>query len=374
MNKERLRVAIDASALLGRPTGIGVFCAGLIRALEGRRDLDVQAFAISWRRREALREVLPASVKVTQRAMPARPLLFSWRHSNHPHLDHFIKGFDLVHGTNYTAPPTKKAVQVVSVHDLTTLHFPELSNAATLHYPELIRRAIKRGAYIHADSEFVANEIAEAFSLDHERIRTVHLGIPTLPPPREENSPLPASIKRYILSVGTAEPRKDLPTLVKSFDALAEKDNDLHLVLAGPSGWGEEQLVVAIDAARHKGRIIRTGWVDDASLAALYERAAVLAYPSRYEGFGYPPLQAMAAGVPVVATNAGSLPEVLGDAALLVDVGDAQALEEALRRVLEDSEIARSLKEKGLARAARYSFDVMATEMVAFYCDVVAQQ
>ena len=146
---------------------------------------------------------------------------------------------------------------------------------------------------------------------------------------------LPAGRSRYILAIGTAEPRKDLPALVRAFDHIAADHDDLSLVLAGPPGWGEDALAAAVASSPSRDRVIRTGWLDAPVLAALLRRAALLAYPSVYEGFGFPPLQAMAAGVPVVATRAGSLPEVLGDAAVLVEVGDADALAGALDRVLD---------------------------------------
>ena len=132
---------------------------------------------------------------------------------------------------------------------------------------------------------------------------------------------LPPGVERYCLAIGTAEPRKDLPGLVRAFGAVAERQPDVALVLAGPPGWGEEALDSAIAASGVRERIVRTGWVEEPDLAALLSRASLLAFPSLYEGFGFPPLQAMRAGVPVVATRAGSLPEVLGDGALLVERG-----------------------------------------------------
>lgn len=368
---KRLHVAIDATPLLARPTGIGVFTSGLLCALASSEQIDASAFAISWRRRDRLATALPSGVAVNQRAMPARPLLFSWRHLNHPALERFVASFDVVHGTNYTVPPTKRASKVLSVHDLTTLHYPELCDAATRHYPELIKRAIGSGAFIHADSSFIAREIEEAFAIPAERVRTVHLGLPTLPTgdPSTARNYLPSGIGRYVLSVGTAEPRKDLVTLVRAFDGIAASERDLALVLAGPGGWGEAALLEAIEQCTNRSRIVRTGWVEDAVLGSLFANAAVLAYPSIYEGFGYPPLQAMKAGVPVVATRAGSLPEVLGDAARLVEVGDTDALAEALRIVLDDDSARRTMIDSGVAQSNRFSWERCAHGMVRLYWD-----
>jgi alpha-1,3-rhamnosyl/mannosyltransferase len=128
-------------------------------------------------------------------------------------------------------------------------------------------------------------------------------------------------------------------------------------VLAGPPGWGEEALTSAVDGARAGARVVRTGWLESSALAALLQEASVLAFPSLYEGFGFPPLEAMAAGVPVVATRAGSLPEVLGDGAVLVDVGDDDGLVEALDRVLDDPALRERLVASGTAQAASFSWE-----------------
>jgi glycosyltransferase involved in cell wall biosynthesis len=312
--------------------------------------------------------------------MPARPLHALWARRDQPPLEWFIGATDVVHGTNFLVPPTSRAAAVVSVHDLTPLHHPELCNEATLAYPGLIRRAIARGAWVHTDSAFVAGEVQEAFGADTSRVRVVNPGIPVLPVPAEAEAAavlqrlLPDGVARFCLAIGTAEPRKDLPGLVRAFDAVADRQPDVALVLAGPPGWGEQALVAAIDAATNRERIVRPGWVTQPDLAALLARASVLAYPSLYEGFGFPPLQAMRAGVPVVATRAGSLPEVLGDAAALVDPGDHDGLVEALARCLGDEAERSRLIAAGTAWSARYSWERCGEGLDALYRDAAASR
>jgi glycosyltransferase involved in cell wall biosynthesis len=310
--------------------------------------------------------------------MPARPLHASWGRRDGPPLEWFIGATDVVHGTNFLVPPTSRAAAVVSVHDLTPLHHPELCNEATLAYPGLIRRAVGRGAWVHADSAFVAGEVLDAFGADPSRVRVVNPGIPVLPVPTEADAEavvrrfLPAGLRRFCLSIGTAEPRKDLPGLVRAFDTVAERQGDVALVLAGPPGWGERALESAIEDAKARDRIVRTGWVTQPDLAALLARASVLAYPSLYEGFGFPPLQAMQAGVPVVATRAGSLPEVLGDAAALVEPGDHDGLVDALGRCLGDEEERGRLIALGAEWSARYSWERCGEGLEALYRDAAA--
>jgi glycosyltransferase involved in cell wall biosynthesis len=370
-----LRVALDVTPLLGVPTGIGAFCQGALAALGGRSGLDVGAYAVSWRRRHRLAATLPPGVAARQRAMPARPLHALWARADWPPLEWFVGPSDVVHGTNFVVPPTSRAAVVVSVHDLTPLHHPELCDRGTLAYPNLIRRAVRRGAHVHTDSSFVAAEVVEAFGADPSRVRPVSPGIPALP--RLSKAEVTAALRRLLpahsgrlcLAVGTAEPRKDLPGLVRAFSALAPRLPDVSLVLAGPPGWGEDALAAAVEESGVKERIVRPGWVEDRDLAALLSAAAVLAYPSLYEGFGFPPLQAMQAGVPVVATSAGSLPEVLGDAALLVTPRDGDALAGALENVLSDDALRARLVRAGTARAEHYSWERCGDGLEGLYRD-----
>lgn len=369
----RLRVALDATPLLGRATGVGVFCQGALGALAGRPGVDVRAFAVSWRRRGGIDAALPEGVTAVQHPMPARPLHALWAHADLPPLEWFVGSVDVAHGTNFVVPPTRRAAAVVSVHDLTPLRYPELCDDATLAYPGLIGRALRRGAWVHADSAFVAAEVVEAFGADPERVQVVHPGVPALPDlaPDEVRQVLarmlPPGTERYCLAIGTAEPRKDLPGLVRAFDTVAAHQADVALVLAGPPGWGEEAVEEAVAASPARRRIVRTGWVEQHDLAALLSGASVLAYPSLYEGFGFPPLQAMRAGVPVVATRAGSLPEVLGDGALLVNPGDVDALAAALDACLGDPALRASLVAAGSARSAGYSWERCGAGLEALY-------
>ncbi len=372
----RLRVALDATPLLGHRTGIGAFCLGALTALGTHAGLDVQAFAVSWRRQSHIDPLLPPGVTAPQRPMPARPLHALWGHTSLPPLEWFIGAVDVVHGTNFVVPPTRRAGAVVSVHDLTPFHHPELCSEATLAFPGLIKRALKRGAWVHTDSAFVAMEVVEAFGADPDRVRVVHPGVPELPPMSPERARhvvtqlLPGPATRFVLSVGTAEPRKDLPGLVRAFDEVADRDTDVALVLAGPPGWGEEALTEAIGKARARARIVRTGWVDEDTLAALFSLATVLAFPSVYEGFGFPPLQAMRSGVPVVATRAGSLPEILGDGALMVGVGDHDALVDALHQAIGDETLRQRLVAAGTAQNAAFSWSRCGAGLAQLYRDV----
>jgi glycosyltransferase involved in cell wall biosynthesis len=354
-----LRVAVDLTSQLAPLTGVGVMVRELVDRLARCDDLALTGYAVTWRGRGQLHEVVPPNVEVVERPMAARPLHELWKRTDHPLIDRWIGRHDVVWGPNFVSPPTR-AAELVSVHDMTPLHYPQLANEFTLSYPGLIRRALRRGAWVHTGSEFVRAEVIEHFGADPGRVVAIHHGVRAAPPGDPEGGRARAGAARYVLALGTVEPRKDLPTLVRAFDILADGDPGLRLVVAGPDGWGADALTAAVAAARHGDRIVRLGWVDEADRAALLAGAAAYAFPSVYEGFGLPPIEAMSAGVPVVTTQAGSLPEVCRDGADLVAVGDADALAAALGRVVDDGAHRAALVERGRRVAAGYDWDVTA--------------
>jgi len=172
-----------------------------------------------------------------------------------------------------------------------------------------------------------------------------------------------------VLAIGTIEPRKDYPLLVSAFDALAAAHPGVALVVVGADGWGAERFTAAVEASPWRARILRPGYLDDAGLDGVLRHASVLAYPSRYEGFGFPPLQAMAAGVPVVATAAGAVPEVVGNGGLLVGSGDGDGLAAALSGVLDGGSDVEELVRRGLRRSADFTWEACATGLAVLYAD-----
>ncbi len=374
-----MRVALDITPLLDTPTGVGVFTREVATRLAGRTDVELVAYATSWRGRARVRSAAPPGAEVSTRAMPARPLRAVWKRVDWPPIEWFTGRVDVVHGSNFVVPPARAAARVVTVHDLTCIRFPELCTADTLEYPTLLRRALASGAWVHAVSDFVGAEVVELLGADPDTVVVIPNGFGAAPPawgePGEDYGADRERAERlaggfpYILALSTVEPRKDLPTLVAAFAHLAPAHPDLRLVIAGPDGWGRAALDDSVERCPGpvRNRIVRVGWLDDGDRQALLRSAAVLAYPSIYEGFGLPPLEAMAVGTPVVAARAGALPETTGEAALLVTPGDADALAGALLRVLTDPELADRLRANGRANIDRYSWDSTADQLVGLY-------
>jgi glycosyltransferase involved in cell wall biosynthesis len=362
-----MRLAVDVTALHSARTGVGVFTSELLERLHGREDIDLVAYAVTWRGRGRLRALVPPGTGTGRGPMAARPLRAVWKRTGRPPIEWWTGPVDVVHGPNFVVPPARDAALLVTVHDLTPLRFPELANRDTRQYPALLRAALGWGAHVHTVSEFVADEVVEAFSVPRERVHVVPNGIAAVDDGDSMSGRLLAGGERYVLALGTVEPRKDLPSLVAAFDAVAAEDADVRLVVAGQDGWGVEAYESAVASASHAGRIVRLGYVTDEQRADLLAGASVFAYPSRYEGFGLPPLEAMAVGVPVVTTHAGALPEIVGDAALTVEPGDGDALGGALSRVLSDEDERARLRAAGLARIQHYDWATSVARLVDVY-------
>jgi glycosyltransferase involved in cell wall biosynthesis len=259
---------------------------------------------------------------------------------------------------------------VVTVHDLTLLTHPEWHEASKVRYfGWAMGRAVAAAARVLCVSTTTAADLAARLDVPADRVDVTPLGTDLRPAPAEDVE----AVRRrlgidgpYLLGLGTVEPRKDLPALVRAFASLAG-ELPHRLVLAGLAGWGAGALAAAVAASGVADRILVPGYVPDADKAALFTGADVFVYPSRYEGFGLPVLEAMACGTPVVTTTGGSLPEVAGDAAALVAPGDTGALAAAIAKLAGDPRARQDAATRGLKRAAGFTWDRCAALTAAAY-------
>lgn len=358
----QLTVAIDAGPLYGHRTGVGIAAAGLIDELSGRADTDVMPYLVSFR----------ATPKAGHIRLPMPGIVAShaWSRTGVPRADRWLRGADVVHGTNYVAPPTRLPT-VVSVYDCWFLMQPDHADPVVRRAGAILRRAVANGAWVHVSASTI-NEQARSI-LGTDRVRTIPLGPPppiaTLAELATPTEVAPFVGRPFILSIGTEEQRKDLPLLIEAFASIGSDVSDAVLVLAGAPGNATAAIDSAISALPQplQARVHRLGRVDEPVKHWLLRQASVLAYLSLDEGFGFPLLEAHEAGTPVVARAVGSVPEVAGDAALLVADRDPHAVAEALFRTLTDGGLRLTLIGAGHTNRVRFSWSHAADQMVDLY-------
>ncbi len=372
-----VRVALDVTPTIGPTTGIGNHVVGLRQALARRSEaVTVIPLVMSWSGRQ--------QGGATHRPLPAKVRRL-WMHTDHPRIERFVGPIDVVHGTNFVVPPAR-AAQIVTIHDLTVLRFPELVRPDNRAFVPLIQRAVARGAWVHAVSHAVADEVRAWLPHAHDRVVAIPAGVPDLAQPEPPDPATidpkltelldPRSGASMVLSIGTEEPRKGLDTLINALQRLMDHDRQLIWVHAGPRGWASDKIdeqISAVDPSI-RARMFRLGFVSSGLRTHLLQRANVFTYPSLYEGFGMPPLEAMTVGVPVVASDIAAHREAMGDAGLLFPVGDADSLANEIRRVLDDDLLSDSLSERGMHNVRRYNWATMADEMICLYQQLAATQ
>ncbi|MEM9654173.1 MAG: glycosyltransferase family 1 protein [Actinomycetota bacterium] len=359
---------MDVTSLLGTATGVGAMTRAIAERLPGllvAGEVELTGYVVSVRGRSELRSVLPDGWSPRALPYPARLAHRLWRSVDVP----AVTGFDLVHGPNYVVPPTGGAARLVTVHDLTAWRFPELVSDHCRAYPEHLVRAVAGGAHVHAVSHHVAGELTADVGLPVDRVHVVANGYTPVPGDRPADGArgLAAVGSPYVLAIGTVEPRKDHVGLVMAMTEVWTRFPDIVLAIVGEDGWAANELNETIAGLGCGDRIVRLGYVTQELKQDLLAGAELLAFPSRYEGFGLPVLEAMDVGVPVVSTTAGSIPEVAGDAALLVEPGDPAVMADALISVLEDRALRARLVSAGRSNVSRYSWDRTAAAMVSLY-------
>jgi len=314
-----------------------------------------------------------------QRIPIARKLLAPlWTYSGLPRAEWLLPPFDLLHSVDvdYRAPTAKP--WVVTVHDLGALVHPQLfSQAVPWLLRSFVREMAARADRILCVSQSTADEIAMLAGVPlGERLTVIHEGVDRAffdPPPAETmqaSEAIVAAGTPFLLFAGSMNPRKNLRSVLQAYLGVAE-DLAHDLVLVGALGWDSAELGVELEAARASGRVHTPGYVSDEMLRALLWRADAYLYPSLYEGFGLPILEAMASGCPVVTSTNSSMPEIAGDAAILVDAGSVPAIAEGIRAVATDEKLAAELRRKGLERARQFSWRETAARTAEVYRTLV---
>jgi glycosyltransferase involved in cell wall biosynthesis len=364
-------VCVDCQPAWSQRAGIGRAVRGLAEHLPAARDGD-ELVLFSFGDERGLAD--PRARGLHERVVPFPPgrlVRRLWRSADVPPYDWFAGPADVYHFTNYACPPLSRGRSVVTVYDTSFLRFPETVEPRNLAFVRSqVRRTARRADVVLATSDFAAAAISSGLGVEPDRIRAIPPGLDAMfaTPAADGIEALRFRFglaRPYLLSVGTVEPRKNLAFLADVFDAATWFDGDL--VLAGALGWKYEPILDRLQAARRSSAIRLLQGVGDDALPALYAGAEAFLFPSIDEGFGFPPLEAMACGTPVVASAGGALPEVLGEAARIVQGFDVDAWSDATRSVVEDAAERARRVALGHTRTALYSWETAARRTWAVY-------
>lgn len=368
------RIAFDCSCLTEARTGVGTYTYQLLKHLVKLNGQNPSPrFQLTAFLSHKLTPSLPAPLPILRE--PHHKVLFLKSRSldalvNTFTLPKLLREHSLFHATNYLFPPPllkHPMKKVVTFYDLSTSLYPHCFPPKMLFRERERRASAENASLIITISESAKKDLAEHWKIPPEKIAVVYPGIDREWLAKREVSPRKLSSQApYILYVGTLEPRKNLERLVEAFDKLSQKK--LQLLLVGKKGWLTEPLFRKIEKLELKNRIHWLDYVSEEELLYLYRHALFLVYPSLYEGFGLPVLEAMACGCPVITSNVAALPEVVGNAALLVSPEKSSSIQEAMEQLVEDETLHRELQEKGVSRASAFSWE-KAAEKTAFAYD-----
>ncbi len=374
-------VALDFTPALKQSAGIGRFVRGLVGALS-RIPSEFSFLLVTTRDCPPFDPAARYGPRFREVRLPfkERTFLAAWFWLGLPvPLDRLVPGFDLFHGLNFVLPPLSRAAGVVTVHDL---NFLVNRRWVSARLGRFLRRAVpasvRRADLVVADSRATAADIVRFLRVDPGRVRVVYGGVdpPQTPPPVDDLLDGFGLAPGFILFIGRVEPRKNLPGLIAAYNLLRKRypEVDRPLVIVGAPGWLYDDFLAALAASPFRTDIRWLRGLSDAEVAALLGRAGVLVYPSFYEGFGLPVLEAMAAGVPVVTSNRASLPEVAGDAAWLVDPEDPAAIAEAVYAALTDPAARARAIAAGRERAATFTWEAAARTQLDVYREVLGRR
>jgi len=373
-----MRIGIDYTSAVQQGAGIGRYTRGLVGALA---DLDhTNEYVLFSAGRDRTGRAWPRNFG--QRSLPLkdRHLAWIWQRLRMPLPVELVTGrVDILHSPDFVLPPVWKAHTVLTVHDLSFMRYPECFSVSLLAYlRNAVPRSVHRAEVILADSESTRQDLLELLHVPQERLFVLYPGVEERFAPGIADEQIEATLRRYgmrrpyIFGLGTLQPRKNFTRLIRAFDLLRRRYRvPHHLVIGGGKGWLYTEIYDTVKELGLQGVVFFPGFVADEDLPALYSAADLFAFPSLYEGFGIPVLEAMRCGTPVVTSNASSLPEVAGDAALLVPPEDVESLAEAMWRLIDDHALRNDLRHRGFQQVSHFTWKRAAESLVAIYKQIV---
>ncbi len=383
-----MRIALDGTPFLIEKTGIGHYTANLIQALATLEpELDLVAFTVSLRAAHRLKDQVEGlPVQPCGFNLPANLLYYRiWPHVRVLPAERLMGAFDIFHATNYQAPALRKAALVITIHDLNFVRFPEMQSKGIRRFMRTLPGLAAQAAAILVDSEFTAAEVADILHIGPDKVRVIYPGLdPKFRRPAEDEIERALDCYRlnrpYVAYVGNMHPRKNLYTLIEAYALLHKQGLEHKLAVIGGGGLGALnnreylKLTQMVAQAGLEDSVVFTGYVPDKWLPALLSGADALVLPSLYEGFGLPPLEAMACGVPVLVSRRASLPEVVGEAGrYLEDPLDAAEIAAALGNLLDDAAGREMMRESGYEQARLFDWSDTARRTLDIYREVTAR-
>ena len=362
-----MRILLDYRPALRHRTGVGEYVHALAGALQQRLTGEdtLTLFSSSWRDRVAGTPVPGASV--IDARVPVRVLNFAWHRAAWPPVELFAGSLDIAHAAHPLMIPSRHAARVITVHDLDFLDHPERTRAEIRRdYPALAAQHAARADLVVAVSETVARDVVTRLRVAADRLVVCRPGAPLW----ERREPPPGV--GPILFVGTLEPRKNVAALLRAYERVRTTRPDTpSLLLAGPA---VEQSAPVVEAASRTPGVQLLGYVHDDQRRRLYREASMLVLPSLHEGFGLPALEAMTVGLPVIASRRGALPEVVGDAGILIDPLDDNSLANAIGCVLADANRRRAMADAGIQRSRQFSWTISAERLLQAYRETLIRR
>jgi glycosyltransferase involved in cell wall biosynthesis len=381
-SKQSPVIAIDYTPAYEQGAGIGRLVRDLVAAL-AKQDAQTP-YRLFVAGASAAHLPAPPAANFTWRTTTITPQWWAriWQRVRLPYAVDWLTGpVHLYHATDFVLPPTRRQTRtILTVHDLSFARVPESASPKLRAYLDVVvPRSIARADHVIADSQATKDDIIALYNTPAAKItvllsgvdpRFQHVADPQMQQHMRDKYGIDS--RPFVLSVGTVQPRKNYSRLIESLSALRARGYDVQLVVAGGKGWLEDEMYQTITRLGMAEHVRLIGYVNDEDLPALYSAATCIAYPSLYEGFGFPILEGMACHTPVVTANVSSLPEVAGDAAIMVDPLDTDALTNALRRVLDDSNLRQDLIQRGAERVKQFTWANAATNLREIYQHVLS--
>ena len=366
-----MRIGFDIGPIRAGRTGVGTYSYHLLKyLLKISPDDSFLGFSTGMSRPDL--GDMEDSLQSLHISLPTRLMYKIWEFTGIPKVDSLLKDLDLYHATNFFLPPTRKAKRVVTIHDLAFISMPELcSPKIVAPFRKCVQRVATDADAVIACSESTKDDIINLLHIDPSRItvalEAVDENFKAIEPYNADKIIAGYGIKTpFILFVGTLEPRKNIPTLLRAF-AKVMSDIPHNLVLIGSVGWMPGEIFETIDELGISDRVVRPGYVKYCDLPAFYTAADVFVFPSLCEGFGLPVLEAMTCGCPVITSNNSSLPEVAGDAGICLDAKDVDAFAQAIRSIVDDKSLHASMIAHGRDHAKKFSWETCAHTTLDVY-------